>query len=42
MSLALGNTSDFLHLASLGPLHLATIEKTLFSMATPDLSPRAS
>jgi len=24
-------------LASLGPLHLATIEKTLFSMATPEV-----
>ncbi|KAH9967725.1 Isochorismatase hydrolase [Lactifluus volemus] len=33
---ALGKTDDRLKLASLGPLHLATIEKTLFSMATPE------
>ncbi|KAI0253156.1 Isochorismatase hydrolase [Lactifluus subvellereus] len=35
-SRALGSTDDRLELTSLGPLHLATIEKTLFSMATPD------
>jgi hypothetical protein len=33
---ALGKTDDRIDLASLGPLHLATIEKSLFSMATPD------
>ncbi|KAH9057731.1 Isochorismatase hydrolase [Lactarius vividus] len=34
---ALGKTDDRIDLAALGPLHLATIEKTLFSMATPDV-----
>lgn len=33
---ALGKTDDRLNLASLGPLHLGTVEKTLFSMATPE------
>ncbi|KAN0126054.1 hypothetical protein V8E53_015429, partial [Lactarius tabidus] len=31
---ALGKTDDRIDLASLGPLHLATIEKVLFSMET--------
>ncbi|KAI9455787.1 Isochorismatase hydrolase [Lactarius psammicola] len=34
---ALGKTDDRFDLASLGPLHLATVEKTLFSMATPEV-----
>ncbi|KAH9030240.1 Isochorismatase hydrolase [Lactarius deliciosus] len=34
---ALGKTDDRIDLASLGPLHLATVEKTLFSMATPEV-----
>jgi len=33
---ALGKTDDRLNLASLGPLHLGTVEKTLFSMAAPE------
>jgi hypothetical protein len=33
---ALGKTDDRIDRASLGPLCLATIEKSLFSMATPD------
>jgi len=33
----LGKTDDRLDLPSLGPLHLTTIGKTLFSMATPEL-----
>ncbi len=33
-SAALGKTDDRLDLASIGPLHLGTVEKTLFSMAT--------
>ncbi|KAH9991457.1 Isochorismatase-like protein [Russula vinacea] len=33
---ALGKTDDRLGLASLGALHLGTVEKTLFSMATPE------
>jgi len=36
LSVALGKTDDRLDLAPLGPLHLATVEKTLFSMATPE------
>jgi hypothetical protein len=36
LSAALGKTDNRLDLASLGSLHLATIEKTLFSMATPE------
>lgn len=36
LSAALGKTDDRLNLASLGPLHLGTVEKTLFSMATPE------
>ena len=36
ISAALGKTDDRLNLASLGPLHLGTVEKTLFSMATPE------
>ncbi|KAI9510967.1 Isochorismatase-like protein [Russula earlei] len=32
----LGKTDDRLDLRSLGPLHLATIEKSLFSMTTPE------
>jgi hypothetical protein len=35
-TVALGKTDDRLNLASLGPLHLGTVEKTLFSMATPE------
>jgi hypothetical protein len=35
-SAALGKTDDRLDLAALGPLHLGTVEKTLFSMATPE------
>ncbi len=35
-SAALGKTDDRLDLASLGPLHLGTVEKSLFSMATPE------
>ncbi|KAH9167614.1 Isochorismatase hydrolase [Lactarius sanguifluus] len=34
---ALGKTDDRIDLASLGPLLLATVEKTLFSMATPEV-----
>jgi len=34
---ALGKTDDRIDLASLGPLRLATIEKSLFSMVTPEL-----
>ncbi|KAI0269036.1 Isochorismatase-like protein [Russula aff. rugulosa BPL654] len=33
---ALGKTDARLNLASLGPLHLGTVEKTLFSMTTPE------
>ncbi|KAI0296060.1 Isochorismatase hydrolase [Multifurca ochricompacta] len=33
----LGKTDDRFDLASLGPLHLGTFEKTLFSMATPEV-----
>jgi len=33
---SLGNTDERLGVASLGPLHLVTIEKSLFSMATPE------
>lgn len=36
LSAALGKTDDRLNLASLGSLHFTTIEKTLFSMATPE------
>jgi hypothetical protein len=36
LSAALGKTDDRLNLASLGPLHLGTVEKTLFSMAAPE------
>jgi hypothetical protein len=36
LSAALGKTDDRLNLASLGSLHFATVEKTLFSMATPE------
>lgn len=36
LSAALGKTDDRLDLASLGPLHLSTVEKMLFSMATPE------
>ena len=36
LSAALGKTDARLNLASLGPLHLGTVEKTLFSMATPE------
>ena len=32
----LGKTDDRIDLASLGPLRLATFEKMLFSMATPE------
>jgi hypothetical protein len=32
----LGKTDDRIDLASLGPLRLGTIEKSLFSMATPE------
>ena len=32
---ALGKTDDRIHLASLGTLHLATVEQAHFSMATP-------
>ncbi|KAH9962417.1 Isochorismatase-like protein [Russula dissimulans] len=32
----LGKTDERLDVASIGPLHLATIEKSLFSMATPE------
>ena len=35
--LALGPTVPELSPAELGPLHLGTFEKTLFSMATPDV-----
>ncbi|KAN0131274.1 Isochorismatase-like protein [Lactarius tabidus] len=34
---ALGKTDDRFDLTSLGPLHLGTFEKTLFSMATPEV-----
>ncbi|KAH8996979.1 Isochorismatase hydrolase [Lactarius hatsudake] len=34
---ALGKTDDRIDLTSLGALHLATVEKTLFSMATPEV-----
>jgi hypothetical protein len=37
MILALGSTVPEIDLASLGPLHLATVEKTLFSMFTPEV-----
>ena len=35
LSAALGKTDAGPDLASLGPLHLRTVEKTLFSMTTP-------
>lgn len=35
--IALGNTVPEIDLASLGPLHLGTVEKTLFSMVTPEV-----
>lgn len=34
---ALGHTDTAIDLASLGPLHIATIDKTLFSMLTPEV-----
>ncbi|KAN0131254.1 Isochorismatase-like protein [Lactarius tabidus] len=34
---ALGKIDDRIDLTSLGPLHLSTFEKTLFSMATPEV-----
>ena len=34
---ALGNTVPEIDLASLGPLHVGTVEKTLFSMITPEV-----
>lgn len=38
--MALGKTDDRIHLASLSQLHLATVKKTIFSMASPEvLSP---
>lgn len=33
----MGTTVPEIDLASLGPLHLATVEKTLFSMFTPEV-----
>ncbi|KIP09837.1 hypothetical protein PHLGIDRAFT_85994 [Phlebiopsis gigantea 11061_1 CR5-6] len=36
-SRALGNTVPEVDLQSLGPLHLGTVEKTLFSMVTPEV-----
>ena len=36
-TVALGKTDDRINLASLGQLHLTTVEKTLFSMATPEV-----
>jgi hypothetical protein len=35
-TVALGKTDDRIDLASLGALRLATIEKSLFSMVTPE------
>ena len=35
IDVALGKTDDRIHLASLGTLHLATVEQAHFSMATP-------
>ena len=34
---ALGSTAPDIEISSLGPLHLATIPKTLFSMVTPEV-----
>lgn len=36
-SSALGSTAPDISISSLGPLHLATIPKTLFSMVTPEV-----
>ena len=36
-SSALGSTAPDIEISSLGPLHLATIPKTLFSMVTPEV-----
>ena len=37
LSTALGNTVPEVDLQSLGPLHLGTVEKSLFSMVTPEV-----
>lgn len=34
---ALGNTVKEIELDTLGPLHLATVEKSMFSMLTPEI-----
>lgn len=38
VSAALGNTVPEVDLQSLGPLHLGTVEKSLFSMVTPEVT----